>query len=185
MPAKFRAFLAIDITNEVRYEITKLIKYLTQQNLHANIKWIKPENLHLTIRFLGNITIAQYEEIITQVSIATTNIKPFSINYSDLIIFPSTEKPVAIALKPEPIAPLIKLNRLIENSMKICAIKPDSRPYLPHLTLGKIKNKPQNLKLPSIELPTMQFTAQHVELVRSDTGGENSPQYTTLVCIPC
>ena len=114
---KFRSFFAIDLSDDVHYETIKLIKYLKKQKHYQHIKWTKSENLHITMRFLGNISVEQYERIIFQVSEKIKDIKPFSISFTSLIVFPSPEKPVAVALKPDPLAALINL-RVLEHLLQ-------------------------------------------------------------------
>lgn len=180
---KFRAFFAVDISDEIRNEAVKLINYLKKQKSCHHVRWAKPENIHITIRFLSNITYEQFAKIIDQVGKGLEMLEPFTITFSDLIIFPSKHRPVAIALKPDPIAPLIKLNQIIERNLIGCDIKPEHRAFLPHLTLGKIKSR----RAP--ELPPVRATGRsplHVNniiLYKSQTGMDGS-LYTPMVCIP-
>lgn len=180
-PETFRSFFAVDLSDEVRYEAVKLIKFLKKQKHYQRIKWTKPENLHITMRFLGNISWSQYEQIVSEVSQDMQNIEPFTINFTQLILFPSPQKPIAIALKPDPMAPLIKLNQLLEQSVINCDVKPEPRAFVPHLTLGKIKTR-RAPQLPEIEIPNMELTIKDVKLFRSQTG-MNGSVYTQLVCI--
>ena len=181
-PTKFRAFFALDLPDEIRHEVVKLIKYLKKHYQH--IKWTKPENLHITMRFLGNISYDQFEKIINQVGAAINPVTPFTITFSDLIIFPSKHKPIAIALKPEPMAPLIKLNQIIEKNLINCDIKPETRAFIPHLTLGKIKTR----RAPVIRandyspLRDMELNVNHITLFRSQTGQDGSV-YTPIYCL--
>ncbi len=181
MTEKFRAFIAIDFTDDVRNELTQFQKELKLQPELHSLKWTKPENLHITMRFLGNITPTQYNAITTALAHSLNEIEPCTVSLADLIIFPTSENPVALALKPQPIAILVKLNQLIEQAIIKCGIKPEPRPFLPHLTLAKIKPQRQ-LELPQIELPKLQLPVKGVTLFRSDTSMEGS-QYTPLVCV--
>jgi 2'-5' RNA ligase len=178
-----RSFFAIDLNDEVRYEAVKLIKFLKKQKHYHHIKWTKPENLHLTMRFLGNISWLQYEQIVREVGQALHNIDPFSINFTELILFPSPKKPIAIALKPEPMALLIQLNQLLEQSVIKYDIKPEPRPFVPHLTLGKIKTRRALIRVNDYSpLPNMEQEVKDIKLFRSQTG-MNGSVYTQLVCI--
>jgi 2'-5' RNA ligase len=181
---KFRAFFAVDLSTEIRHEAVKLIQYLKKHYQH--IKWTKPENLHITMRFLGNISYEQFAKIVDQVGQGLKAITPFTINFSDLVIFPSKHKPIAMALKPEPIAPLIKLNQIIEKSLIDCDIKPETRAFLPHLTLGKIKTRHVPIVRAIYESPVqkLELNVNNIILFRSQTGMDGSI-YTPLVCIPC
>jgi 2'-5' RNA ligase len=185
---KFRAFFAVDLSPEIRQEAVKLIKNLARQKNLQHIKWTKPENLHITMRFLGNISYEQFAKIVDQVGQAIKAITPFTITFADLIIFPSKHKPIAIALKPDPIAPLIKLNQIIEKSLIDCDIQPENRAFLPHLTLGKIKIR-RAPEVPSVgatgrsPISKLELNVNNIILFRSQTGMDGSI-YTPLICIP-
>ena len=103
----FRAFFAINPPEHVIKHIIELIDYLKKQKSLQNVKWVPSENLHITMRFLGNITWSQYEQIITQITIAIKDYEDFYLKLSKLILFPSPQNPLTISLKPEPITALI------------------------------------------------------------------------------
>ena len=80
-----------------------------------------------------------------------------------------------------PLSDFIGMHQIIEKALLKCDIKPESRAFLPHLTLGKTKGKcyPINKE---IKVPQFNFTASNIKLFRSDMGNEGSV-YTPLVCI--
>ena len=51
--SQLRAFLAIDIDEDLKAKIYKVIKEFKQ--IDANIKYVDLENLHLTLKFFGDI----------------------------------------------------------------------------------------------------------------------------------
>jgi 2'-5' RNA ligase len=180
---KFRAFFAIDINDNIRYEAVKLIKFLKKQKNYQDIRWTKTENLHITMRFLGNISNSEYQKITEQISQKIKNIKPFFIHLASLIIFPSIKKPIVIALQPEPLTQLIKLNQLIEKSIINCDIKPETKSFSPHLTLGRIIRRRHTFEPFEIELPKMRLKVYEIILYRSDLT-KTGPIHTPLSRIP-
>lgn len=178
---KFRAFIAIDFADDMLYDLTGLIQYLQQHRQFHSIKWTKTENLHITMRFLGNITPAQYETVATHLT-AISAIEPFVVNFPALILFPNPDRPVAIALKPEPLALLLQVHQQIDQAVVKCGLELEQKIFLPHLTLGKIKPR-RHIELPQLTLPKLQLPVKHVTLFRSDINMQGS-QYTPLVCIP-
>ena len=62
MDNTLRAFIAVDISPEIRKELIRIQSEL-KNSLKGNISWVEPENIHLTLRFLGQITDKQLEEI--------------------------------------------------------------------------------------------------------------------------
>lgn len=173
-----RTFFAIELSDNTRKAVAAVIQQLKRKTGFSNIKWTKPEKLHITTRFLGNITNEQYEKITNNLVI---DMEPFVITFKNLVLFPTKENPIAIALKPEPISPLIKLNQVLEQAVVACGLKPELRAFLPHLTLGKIKGK-HCLELPEVKLPRITISVKHITLFRSETSAEGS-HYIPLVCI--
>ncbi len=45
-----RAFIAVDIGNEIREKLDGLQRKL--KKTHANVRWVKSQNIHLTLAFL-------------------------------------------------------------------------------------------------------------------------------------
>jgi RNA 2',3'-cyclic 3'-phosphodiesterase len=179
MAKPFRAFLAIDLDAAATKKITKLIHDLKNSGKYPQIKWTKPKNLHLTIYFLGNITPEQYEQLAAKLSIELSNFSAFNLQFSTMILFPSKDQQIALALKPEPIAPLVKLNKILEQAAIACDIKPEMRTFIPHLTLGKIKGEPVK-DFASIKLPELQCTINQVKFYRSEPKNTGSV-YTPMI----
>lgn len=180
---KIRAFFAIDINDTIRYQVVQLIKFLMRQKHFRQIRWTRTENLHITMRFLGNISNTEYQQITEQVSEKIKNIKPFSIHLASLIIFPSIKKPLVVALQPEPLTQLVKLNQLVEESLINCDIKPETRAFSPHLTLGRITRRRRAFEPFEIELPKMHLKVREIILYKSDLT-KTGPIYTPLARIP-
>ena len=48
---KYRLFISIELSEEVRREITKFVKRLRRS--HWPVRWVALENIHITLAFLG------------------------------------------------------------------------------------------------------------------------------------
>ena len=57
-----RAFMAVEVNQELVYKISEIQKTLAEAN--AMVKFVEPENLHFTFKFLGDITPEKAEAII-------------------------------------------------------------------------------------------------------------------------
>jgi 2'-5' RNA ligase len=60
-----RVFIAIDIDDKTRKAIADLQKQITSKvNVKkGDVKWVEPNNIHLTLKFLGEISDEQLEEV--------------------------------------------------------------------------------------------------------------------------
>ncbi|HUM35199.1 MAG TPA: RNA 2',3'-cyclic phosphodiesterase, partial [Candidatus Saccharicenans sp.] len=56
-----RAFIAIDLTAEIKNNLAVLVNHL--KPLAKNIKWTARENYHLTLKFLGEISESEMEDV--------------------------------------------------------------------------------------------------------------------------
>ncbi|MFH1450006.1 MAG: RNA 2',3'-cyclic phosphodiesterase, partial [bacterium] len=111
-----RTFIAINIEDKIKEEISKIIKAL--KNDQDEIKWIEKESFHLTLKFLGNVRIFQVEEIYEKLQIIAGSILPFKISFSnlDIILNKKTPKIIWVGIK-EGSKELIELTEEIEISL--------------------------------------------------------------------
>jgi len=181
-----RLFVALEVPAEVRETIAALIREL--KPLDASWKWTRAENLHITLKFLGEISIQGFDEIVA----ALTEV-PFeqslTLCFRGLGFFPNDRRPRVLWVGIEGPPGLLNLARNVEDSLTGVGVERDDRAFTPHLTLARSKEgrvAPQLRETLTIcsgrNLGTVVASAFH--LVRSDlksTGAE----YTTLASFPC
>lgn len=167
----FRAFFAIDIPEDIKKAIITATKPLHTYYSLSQIKWVKPENWHITLCFLNTISEQQYQCLDKKIKIALKSITSFHVELKSLQPFPSAEKFHIINLRPEPQENLTKLALIIEQNVKTCGIQTENRPFIPHLTLGRINNNQHKIQpkfLDKIALPTMNFDIIRLKLFKSE-----------------
>ncbi len=135
----FRAFIAIDLPTDKKEDIAAAINSLKEQNKKTH--WIPMEKLHITLKFLGNISQTQADDIISHLKTIAQNFEPFDIELNKLSLLPSETTPQVITLSASPITPLASLAIEIDHAMLNCGIKTDEKEFKPHLTIGQIKTK--------------------------------------------
>jgi 2'-5' RNA ligase len=59
---QIRAFIAIELPEKQRKFLSHL-QSMVSKNTGISAKWVDPYGIHLTLKFLGNITTVQVEEI--------------------------------------------------------------------------------------------------------------------------
>ncbi|MBU1781975.1 RNA 2',3'-cyclic phosphodiesterase [bacterium] len=166
-----RTFIAINIEDKIKEEISKIIKAL--KNDQDEIKWIEKESFHLTLKFLGNVRIFQVEEIYEKLQIIAGSILPFKISFSnlDIILNKKTPKIILVGIK-EGSKELMELTEEIEISLADLGFLKEERRYTPHLTLGRIKriNERENFieKAKKIDhLEAHSFIAKKIGIIKS------------------
>jgi len=141
-----RTFISLDIPTEIKSEITKIQSDLKEAGVEA--KWVKPENTHITIAFLGSINekqITKVKEILTPMNRFIK--KPIKLQLKKLSAFPNIDRARVIFIELS--GEIERLNDLaanLRNELKNKNIWFDEKPFVPHITLGRIK-KPQDLSL--------------------------------------
>lgn len=137
-----RAFFAFDLAEDAKDTVMQTIKILHQKTPSREaIRWVTQESLHLTLCFLGNIELVRVPILMQKVTEAVKDIESFDINFSGVRYFPDERYPHTVVLLPEPEEPVIALAKAIEEGVVACGLETESRPFRPHLTLGRIKKK--------------------------------------------
>jgi RNA 2',3'-cyclic 3'-phosphodiesterase len=136
-PGKIRAFVALRLSAEVERELARLIESLR----HTRVSWVSVANLHLTLRFLGG---AIYTSLIPPLDSALSQIAartaPFTIVVRGTGGFPNLDRPRVVwaGLFSED---LLRLAEQIEAAAVRCGFPAETRPYSPHLTLGRVREQ--------------------------------------------
>ncbi|HID55700.1 TPA: RNA 2',3'-cyclic phosphodiesterase [Candidatus Poribacteria bacterium] len=143
LPKKIRAFIAVEIPEEVQ---SQLIRITASFKPHINrASWVKHGNLHLTLKFLGDIESERIEEISSALDGVAAGFAPFSIRFSEVGVFPDPRRPrvlwVGLGQGEEEMR---RMANAIEEAMERLGFERERRPFTPHLTLARIKS-PSNL----------------------------------------
>ncbi|MDF2439256.1 MAG: 2,3-cyclic 3-phosphodiesterase [Abditibacteriota bacterium] len=94
--SSIRVFVAIELAPEVHNQVKVLWSHL-QRDLHTpDIAWVKPPNWHLTLLFLGEVPVAQIDEVRSALHAACADIAPFELSIQGLGAFPNTRNPKVI-----------------------------------------------------------------------------------------
>lgn len=135
-----RAFLAIEIPAEIREGIRDIQGRLKALKLKG-IRWTSPEGIHLTLKFLGNISKTDILNVSTVVEKQTKCAVPFMLDVETVGMFPDLKRPrvVWLGIRGETES-LFTLQRKIDEALDECGFERETRPFRPHLTLGRIKS---------------------------------------------
>jgi RNA 2',3'-cyclic 3'-phosphodiesterase len=176
LSSPFRAFIAIDIPENIRNTIFKAINPLHRHQEAKYVRWTKQENFHITLVFLGNITYQQFYEINKKIKKIVTQYHPFTLKLVTLEPFPTAEKFHSLILRPEPLIDLQKLALAVKIQVEGCGVPTDQRQFKPHLTLGRLSSQDKILgeTLSAIKLPSTHFKVTEIKLFKSEPQPEGS-----------
>jgi RNA 2',3'-cyclic 3'-phosphodiesterase len=104
----------------------------------AQIKNVEPENIHLTLKFLGEISQSQVEEVANVVK--SISFDPFRFKVEGVGAFPNLRRPSVIwAGIKEDGANLETIFNEIEQDLSRLGFSRESRSFNPHLTISRVR----------------------------------------------
>lgn len=133
-----RAFVAVDVSDEVRASAESLIRDLAASG--ADVKWVEPHNLHLTLKFLGDVDLTETAAICAAVAQAAEGIEPFDLEIRAAGAFPDIRRPRTVWMGvTDKTGRLGKLFQNIENRLQKLRFSKESRRFQAHLTIGRLR----------------------------------------------
>lgn len=135
MSPSIRAFLAIPLGDDARAQVRQLCRQLAAEL--PTVRWNSAETLHLTLKFFPAIEEESLEKI-GEVMLSVGRFSaPFQVRMKGLGTFPNQLRPRVFWLGFEQDRPLRNLHRRLDQELERIGIPIDSRPFAPHLTLGR------------------------------------------------
>jgi RNA 2',3'-cyclic 3'-phosphodiesterase len=134
-----RAFIAIDLDPAIKATLADFIRRLKKIN-DRDVSWSGPEGLHLTLKFLGEISDSKAAEVRAALAEVIKPIRPFPLVLKGTGAFPPNSKFIRVlwaGVFEQPT--LMNLHREIDFAMSRLAFIPESHPFHPHLTLGRVR----------------------------------------------
>ena len=106
---------------------------------HERIKWVEPENMHLTLKFFGETDEKNIPSIIRAIEAAVESSNPFLLKIANTGIFGSRYDPKVIWFGIEKQNELEILAKKIFTGLEKCGYEADRQNFVPHVTIGRIK----------------------------------------------
>jgi 2'-5' RNA ligase len=152
----------------------------------GDVRWTPPQNQHLTLRFLGDTSAAAQQKLTAALDELVMTESSFVLHIEGTGVFPLPEKGPARVLwagfrDDDGRRSLMALQRRLEACVRRLGWQSESRPYHPHLTLGRVRHGAsshgggrEHLGPDATGLPV-----HEVVLMRSDLK-PSGPRYTPL-----
>jgi 2'-5' RNA ligase len=185
---KIRAFLAIDLSVEVREAIADIQTRL--KGALEGVRWTRPEGIHLTLKFFGDIdkdTIGSISDIVEK---KTEDFEGLSLTMGRPGAFPTVKRARVLWLGVEGETEKIAfLQKSMEDDFEALGFEKERRSFTPHLTLGRAKSSRgmimglgEAMESVRYEKPTT-FSAEGLTLFKSDLA-PGGAVYTKLAYFP-
>jgi RNA 2',3'-cyclic 3'-phosphodiesterase len=173
--AKVRAFVALELDERLRSAIAAL---QDRFRALAGLRLVRPEGVHLTLRFLGWTTSARLEALAPRLASAARACPPFEATVSGVGTFPERGSPRVLWLGIELPPSVRELQRACERAARDTGFDAEERPFAPHLTLGRFRERVPRPKLAPVGLGTTRI--ETLVLFRSELR-QGGAVYTPLV----
>ena len=126
-----RLFIAIDIPEPVKDKICEL-----RRNL-PGVRWTVREQIHITMRFIGDSDDVFFKQI--KSSLSEIKLPPFGLEISSSGFFPHERRPSVLWLGCNESRALSDLKDYMDLILDSCGIPPESRKFMPHITIARLK----------------------------------------------
>ncbi len=142
--SQVRAFLAIDLDDDLKPKINKIIREFKQ--IDTKIKYVELTNLHLTLKFFGDIDTDGLELLQGTIANVVSEFKPFKINIKGCGAFPNTNhiKVIWVGIEDDEILNELH-DRLDEEFIRLGFDK--DKKFSTHLTMGRMKSAKNKSKV--------------------------------------
>ena len=160
-----RTFVAVFPPSEVRETLSHAARDLPASK---DFRLIVPEKLHLTLKFLGEVAEDDLARLRQALGPLRDRHEPFEVSIAGFGAFPSERRArILWAGIGEGSESLRVVARNIEDLLEPAGFDREKRPYVPHLTLGRARDRRAKLDDPDVSPPALRFTVSGVDLVQS------------------
>lgn len=170
-----RAFVAIELSNEIRGSLAQIESHLKYSG--ADVKWVEKDNIHLTLKFLGEITEEKNEKIKYILDEIAKQTKSFELSLKIskegpcpfLGAFPNLDHPrvLWVGLDKGAVESRLIAEKIDDALLKI-GFQKESRPFAAHLTIGRVRS-PKNKEALKEKISNLQLKAYSLQLIDAIT----------------
>ncbi len=172
-----RLFVALN-TDLNKEKVFSMEKFLMQR--FTNVKWVEKQNLHLTLKFLGEIAEDRIDTISKALDKISALVNPFEFFYNGIGGFPNSNRAKVVFVSTENDEKLVELMKTVDREFSTLGFKKE-RSYVPHLTLGRVRNGSVNLNhLDNLHFSKLSVEARGIILFKS-TLTKRGPIYEKIL----
>ncbi len=154
-----RLFVALDLPAPIHAQLLGVMGGV------SGARWQNDAQLHLTVRFIGEVDRHAASDV--DAALAQLRHRPFDIALAGVGMFDRRGVSDTLWAGVKPHAPLQVLHNKVDQCLRMAGITPDTRAYLPHVTLARLNRSSGALDA---------FMAAH--------GGLSSPPFSVdAVCL--
>ena len=161
-----RAFVALELSEGLRGRILELQSELSKRA--PGVRWIARGAVHLTLRFLGQASPKQLALMGEALKTASAACPATKALVTGVGTFPERGHPRVLWLGLRVAPEVMALQVACESAAVKAGFAPENRAFLPHLTLGRWRDRAPRPTLPGVDLGSTVLDT--LTLFRSDLG---------------
>lgn len=137
-----RCFAAIEISSPAVRRALEAAQFQLKRAFGPRdpVRWVPSHQFHFTLKFFGQIEEAAARRAAEALGPVAAETGPFTLEAAGLGAFPSPSRPSVLwSGVGEGKAELVALAARVEEAMARAGFARESRPFKPHLTLGRLR----------------------------------------------
>lgn len=166
-----RCFIALNLPVEIKTEFKRIQDILKEKNKSTRITWVKPDVAHLNLHFLGDLDDNKINQLKNNLKLLEGKFGFISLALTGVGAFPNLKDPriLFLGVKHQGENNLIKLYQEIGKMLNSQNLRVENRPFIAHLTLGRIKDTSfkQQINLIGEEMKDIEFKINFFDLMES------------------
>ncbi|MBR2254664.1 MAG: RNA 2',3'-cyclic phosphodiesterase [Candidatus Methanomethylophilaceae archaeon] len=129
-----RAFISVPVTG-------KIVDAPVLRQLRADkaVRTVPLDNLHITLCFIGDMPEGRVAEVGKVIDDAISGVASGEVRLKGLGAFPKPKDPRVVWVGVDTAVPLPEVAVRIKNGLSGLGIGFDSKPFKPHVTIGRVK----------------------------------------------
>ncbi|NLV74559.1 MAG: RNA 2',3'-cyclic phosphodiesterase [Chloroflexi bacterium] len=186
--SRVRVFVAAQLPDGILQEVGKLQTAMQKIPGNRSVRWVNSSGIHITFKFIGDTDADELPALARAIDSAALRISPIFTATGSLGCFPNQTRPrvIWLGLQDEQHG-LRRAFQVLDDEMANAGIARDTRPFQPHLTLGRVRNGAMSAEVEALgrsiaswpALPPQPFEINEVALI-SSTLKPSGAEYTVL-----
>jgi len=129
-----RAFIAIELPESIHEALAR--EQSRFRAVSPDARWTRPEGIHLTLKFLGQISDEQVDEVKKALG-QMERFEKFTVRAKGFGFFPDARRPRVFWTGLDAPPELARLAAQVESAMATLGFPSENRAFSPHLTLAR------------------------------------------------
>ncbi|MGI2025914.1 RNA 2',3'-cyclic phosphodiesterase [Endozoicomonas acroporae] len=178
-----RAFLAVKLPLELAATLHKKAIHRAGEGHVHDLRWVAPQQQHVTLKFLGNSSPQQLQQLISNLENDLADYHTFDSMTGCFRFFPNGRNPRVLALEMHSGQELKRLADICEQAAVQSGFSAETRNFRPHVTLGRFKRPRYVTHSQYFNLPSFRMTVGEVVLLESESTAMGT-RYKSLHAFP-